>query len=69
MSRRECWPDATTGCSRSACSDAFARERLDIECEEIDGGHMVALSNPAALADRLEAYRLELQGQARDAGQ
>jgi len=39
----------------------IARERLGIECAEIDGGHMVALSNPAALADRLEALRLEVQ--------
>ena len=45
-----------------------ARERLGIECDEIDGGHMVALSKPAALADRLEAYRLEVQGEGRDAG-
>ena len=29
--------------------------------EAIDGGHMVALSNPAALAERLVAYRLEVQ--------
>jgi pimeloyl-ACP methyl ester carboxylesterase len=38
-----------------------ARERLGIEVDEIDGGHMVAMSNPAALADRLEACRLEVQ--------
>jgi pimeloyl-ACP methyl ester carboxylesterase len=38
-----------------------ARERLAIEVEEIDGGHMVGLSNPAVLADRLEAYRLEVR--------
>ena len=37
-----------------------ARERLGLEVEEIDGGHMVALSNPAELADRLEAYRRAL---------
>jgi pimeloyl-ACP methyl ester carboxylesterase len=36
-----------------------ARERLGIEIDEIDGGHMVALSKPADLADRLEAYRLD----------
>jgi hypothetical protein len=45
-----------------------ARERLAIEVEEIDGGHMVAMSNPAVLADRLEAYRLEVQGERREAG-
>ena len=33
-----------------------ARERLAIDVEEIDGGHMLALSNPAGLADRLEAF-------------
>lgn len=36
----------------------IARERLGIEVGVIDGGHMVAMSNPAELADRLEAYRL-----------
>lgn len=33
-------------------------ERLGIVPDEIDGGHCVPLSRPAALADRLEAYRL-----------
>lgn len=36
-----------------------ARERLGLEIDEIDGGHMVAMSNPRALADRLESYRRE----------
>jgi pimeloyl-ACP methyl ester carboxylesterase len=36
-----------------------ARQRLAIEVDEIDGGHMVALSHPVALAERLEAYRQE----------
>jgi pimeloyl-ACP methyl ester carboxylesterase len=45
----------------------IARERLGLEVDEIEGGHMVALSNPAALADRLEAYRLEVLGEPRDA--
>jgi pimeloyl-ACP methyl ester carboxylesterase len=35
----------------------IARERLDLEVEEIDGGHMVALSAPVGVADRLERYR------------
>jgi hypothetical protein len=35
----------------------IARERLGLAADKIDGGHMVALSNPAELADRLEAYR------------
>jgi pimeloyl-ACP methyl ester carboxylesterase len=34
-----------------------AGERLGLEVDEVDGGHMVALGNPAKLADRLEAYR------------
>jgi pimeloyl-ACP methyl ester carboxylesterase len=33
-----------------------ALERLDTSADEIPGGHLVALSNPAALADRLNAY-------------
>jgi hypothetical protein len=44
-----------------------ARERLAVGVDEIDGGHMVAMSKPAVLADRLEAYRLEVQGERRDA--
>ena len=31
-------------------------ERLGLEVDEIDGGHLVALSRPAELADRLDAY-------------
>ena len=31
----------------------IARERLGLEVDEIDGGHMVALSHPDELADRL----------------
>jgi pimeloyl-ACP methyl ester carboxylesterase len=41
-----------------------ARERLAIDVDAIDGGHMLAMSNPGALADRLGAYRLEVQGRA-----
>jgi pimeloyl-ACP methyl ester carboxylesterase len=36
------------------------RERLGIEPDEIDSGHCAALSRPGELADRLEAYRSEL---------
>jgi hypothetical protein len=39
----------------------LARERLGIEAEEMDGGHLVALSRPKELVERLEAFR-------RDAG-
>ena len=33
------------------------RQRLGIAPDEMDGGHLVALSRPKELADRLEAYR------------
>jgi pimeloyl-ACP methyl ester carboxylesterase len=36
------------------------RERLGIEPDEIDSGHCPALSRPGELAERLEAYRVEL---------
>jgi pimeloyl-ACP methyl ester carboxylesterase len=36
-----------------------ARDRLGITADEIDGGHCVALSRPAELATRLEAFRTE----------
>lgn len=38
------------------------RERLGIVPEEIDSGHTPALSQPKELADRLEAYRIDLRG-------
>ena len=70
------WPDVPTRVLAGRHDRMFpldfqrrvARERLGIEVDEIDGGHMVAMSNPAVLADRLEAYRLEVQGDGRDAG-
>lgn len=34
-----------------------ATERLGITADEMDGGHLPALSRPRELADRLEAYR------------
>jgi pimeloyl-ACP methyl ester carboxylesterase len=66
------WPDVPTRVLAGRHDRMFplefqrrvARERLGIDIDEIDGGHMLALSNPAALADRLEANRLELQGRA-----
>jgi pimeloyl-ACP methyl ester carboxylesterase len=59
------WPDVRTRVLAGRHDRMFplefqrrvARERLGLEVDEIDGGHMVALSNPAELADRLEAYR------------
>ncbi len=37
-----------------------ARERLGIEPDEMDGGHYISLSRPRELADRLDAYVVEL---------
>jgi pimeloyl-ACP methyl ester carboxylesterase len=62
----ESWPDVPTRVLAGRHDRLFpidfqrrvARERLAIDIEEIDGGHMLAMSNPAVLADRLEAYRL-----------
>jgi pimeloyl-ACP methyl ester carboxylesterase len=67
------WPDIPTRVLAGRDDRMFpldlqrrvARERLAIAIEEIDGGHMVAMSNPTVLADRLEAYRLEAQAQRR----
>lgn len=62
------WPDVPT--RFLLCRDdrlfpaAFmrrvVRERLGIVPDEIDGGHLPALANPRALADRLESYHAEL---------
>jgi hypothetical protein len=45
-----------------------ARERLSLEVDAIDGGHMVALSYPGELADRLEAYQRAGREDRHDAG-
>lgn len=58
----ERWPDVPTRVLAGRHDRMFplefqrriARERLGLEVDEIDGGHMLALSNPAGLADRLE---------------
>jgi pimeloyl-ACP methyl ester carboxylesterase len=34
----------------------LARERLGVEVDVIDTGHLAALSRPQELAERLEAY-------------
>jgi pimeloyl-ACP methyl ester carboxylesterase len=62
------WPDVPTRVLAGRHDRMFplefqrrvAHERLGLEVDEIDGGHMVALGNPAELADRLEAYRRAL---------
>ena len=67
------WPDVPTRVLAGRDDRMFplefqrriARERLGLDVDEIDGGHMVAMSNPGELADRLEAYRLEAQAEPR----
>ena len=36
------------------------QQRLGIQPDEMDGGHLPALSHPRELVQRLEAYRAEL---------
>jgi pimeloyl-ACP methyl ester carboxylesterase len=65
----DAWPDVPTRVLAGRNDRLFplefqrrvARERLGLEIDEIDGGHMVAMSNPEELADRLEAYRMAVQ--------
>jgi len=67
----ERWPDVPT--RFLACRDdrffplAFmrrvVRERAGVLPDEMGGGHLVALSRPTELADRLEAYRIALSPQ------
>ena len=64
------WPDipirvligADDRCFPAEFQRRLAQERLGIDADEIPGGHLVALSNPAGLADRLHAYAAELPG-------
>lgn len=63
----DAWPDAPT--RFLLCRDdrffppdfvrRVVRERLDIVPDEMDGGHLVALSRPDELVERLEAYRAQ----------
>jgi pimeloyl-ACP methyl ester carboxylesterase len=60
----EAWPDTPT--RYLLCRDdrmlpqawarRHARERLDLEADEMDGGHYITLSRPRELAERLVAY-------------
>ena len=62
------WPDvpikvligAGDRCFPAGFQRRLAKDRLGIDADEIPGGHLVALSNPAELADRLHAYAAEL---------
>lgn len=61
------WPDVPTRFLQGRDDRFFpvefqrrvVRERLGITPDEMDGGHLVALSRPKELADRLEAYLAE----------
>ena len=63
------WPDVPTRfllCRNDRFFPAefmrrVVKERLGITPDEMDGGHLPALSRPKELVDRLEAYRAELR--------
>jgi pimeloyl-ACP methyl ester carboxylesterase len=65
----EAWPDVPTRVLVGHDDRFFpadfqrrvAQERLGITPDELPGGHLVALSHPRELADRLEAYTAELR--------
>jgi pimeloyl-ACP methyl ester carboxylesterase len=62
----DAWPDVSTRVLVGRDDRLFpadfqrriARERLGIDADEIPGGHLVALSHPAELVERIEAYRI-----------
>jgi pimeloyl-ACP methyl ester carboxylesterase len=64
----EGWPDVPTRVVAGRDDRLFplefqrrvARERLGLPVDEIAGGHLVALSQPLALGDRLVAYAADL---------
>lgn len=64
------WPDVPTRFLQGRDDRFFpvefqrrvVRERLGITPDEMAGGHLVALSRPKELADRLEAYRWGIAG-------
>jgi pimeloyl-ACP methyl ester carboxylesterase len=65
------WPDVPTRVLAGRHDRLFplefqrriARDRLGLGVDEIDGGHMVAMSRPREVVDRLETYRLEVRDQ------
>ncbi len=64
----DAWPDVPTRVLAgrddrlfpAAFQRRIAHERLGLEADEIEGGHLLALSRPRELAERLESYRLQL---------
>ena len=63
------WPDVPTrvlsGAEDRLLPASFQRriagERLGVHADVIEGGHMVALSRPRELGERLESYRVQLR--------
>jgi pimeloyl-ACP methyl ester carboxylesterase len=63
----DAWPDVATRVLAGRLDRVFplefqrriARDRLGLEVDEIDGGHMVSMSRAAEVADRLESYLLD----------
>ena len=61
------WPDVPTRALIGRHDRLFpaefqlrvAKERLGLDGDLIEGGHMVALSRPGEVADRLETFRRE----------
>jgi pimeloyl-ACP methyl ester carboxylesterase len=68
------WPDVPTRVLASRDDRLFpaafqrrvSRERLGLDADEIGGGHLVALSRPRKLVERLESYRRAISTQGRD---
>jgi pimeloyl-ACP methyl ester carboxylesterase len=64
----DAWPDVPTRALAGRCDRFFplefqrrvARERLQLELDEIDGGHSPMLARPEEFASRLAAYADEL---------
>jgi pimeloyl-ACP methyl ester carboxylesterase len=64
----DAWPDVPTRVLIGRDDRLFpagfqrriARERLAIEANEIEGGHLLALSRPRELVERLESFRITL---------
>lgn len=62
------WPDVPTKVVIGSDDRFFpadfqrrvAKDRLGLDADEIPGGHLVAISNAPALAERLDAYTVEL---------
>ena len=63
------WPDVATRVIAGRHDRMFplefqrrvCRQRLGLEIDEIDGGHMLALSHPVELAERLVRYHEEFR--------